>query len=330
MEKIEVKNILTLNESVTFFSELSSLYSSGIPLSESISILIRTIKSKNIKDALSNANLKINNGTTLAEAFYSEGLLSSLYYSLIILGEKTGTLDIIIKNIVIYAVERLALYRNITSKLLYPLITILAAILITPLPEAFKEGGSYFRTAIVPLIFLMIISGSGYFIYVYFWQNDGFRKSWDTIIIKIPYIGRLIENLAWIRFCTAFSICIGSGLDIISTAELSRKSFDNRYLESQTIYIQRAMTLGIGLSEFLAEVSSAPSIIIEMAKVGETTGTLDQSLQKAGIYINEKVTHQLSVINVILPIVISLLIAIYVGYKIVTFYMNYFSTLNQY
>ncbi|MBF0541107.1 MAG: type II secretion system F family protein [Nitrospirae bacterium] len=322
--------LLNINTTVTFFSELSSLYSSGIPLTQSLTMLIKTIKSKEINTALVNAHAKIESGQKLAESLYSEGLLNTLHYNLIILGEQTGTLDVILKNIVKEAEERQSLYRSIISKLIYPSIMILTSIAIIPLPEAFKENGSYLRSAIVPMIILLMIVGGAYYIYKNYSEDDGFRRGWDRFIIRIPYIGGIIETLAWIRFCTAFSICIGSGLDIINTAELSCKSLGNRALESQTIYIKRAMILGKGLSAFLAEITSVPSIIIEMAEIGEHSGTLQESMGRAGTYLKDKVTHKLSVLNVVLPIVISLIIAGFIGYSVIKFYMGYFKMLNSY
>lgn len=322
--------ILSLTEAVTLFSKLSSLYSSGIPLSESLTTISQGISTKKIKSALTNANIKLNSGQTLAEALYCEGLLNPLYYNLITLGEHTGTLDLILKNIIKDSEERLALYRNIISKLTYPAIMILTSILIIPLPEAFKENGSYFKSSIIPLILLFFLIGSAYSLFIRFRHDQRIRQVFDSIIIKIPYIGQLIEDIAWIRFCTVCSICIGSGLDIISTAELSRKSFNNKYLESQTINIKRAMTFGKELTAFLTETTSVPSIVIELAAIGEKTGTLEQSMSKAATQLKEKLTHHLSVLNIILPIVISLIIAAYLGYTIIKFYMNYLSTLSSY
>ena len=334
------------DQDLAFFARnLSTTLSSGVTLLRSLELLSSQAESSQFEEVLNKCSDHIKEGLSLSESIVKyPKVFSSLWKGLIEVGEASGNLPFVLEKLADYLEARIKFEKKIKGALIYPVILFVvatAAVIIflkfilpkfttlfvqfdleLPLPTRIMFGIS----EIFENNFLLIM-GTGVFIIagsILFVKRPETRKIWDRIRLKIPIFGDFAFLTALERMTSTMYILLDSGLPLVYTLEVVARGIDNCILEENLLQVTERVREGASLSEELTKLNIFPSLISEMAKIGEETGTIPQVFRKISDHYQRDLSSRMeALISAFEPVMI-VLIGIVIGGIVVALYLPLF------
>jgi len=151
-----------------------------------------------------------------------------------------------------------------------------------PLITRLLLAGSYFivNYGWILILFFSLCGAIGYSVY----KRPFYRERIDQFLLKIPFMGEFFTKMAIARFSSTLSALLKGGVPIDKAVGIVTKIIDNQYLIKIFSIAQNDLQKGISLSKSLQDQAVFEPMFLQMLLVGETTGELDQILQKAAQY----------------------------------------------
>jgi type IV pilus assembly protein PilC len=286
-------------EMVTFSRQLALLLESGVGVIQALELLGSQTGDKILKKVLIQVVNDLRGGKALSTALAQHpNVFSTLYCKLISVGEQTGSLEAVLRSLSDYTERQAAAAAKIKQALMYPAIVfclaiavaaIMLTVLLPPLIDMFsKLGGTlplptrmllafmgFIQTYGVYLLVAIIAIGIVGFLYS---RTPNGRYLRDRIILGVPLIGRLslVNELA--RSCRSLSLLFRAGLPLPEVMALTTRATGNRVVARALGDVEQDMLRGQGLSKPMSRSKVFMPLMVEMTKVGEETGNLDDSL----------------------------------------------------
>ncbi|CAK0742250.1 MSHA biogenesis protein MshG [Gammaproteobacteria bacterium] len=296
-----------------FSRQMHTLLKAGVPILRGLAGLKESTNNPTFAAVLGEILSDLDSGREFSVAMRRHSqVFSSFYLSMVRVGEMTGGLDVIF----LYLFDHLEFEKRtrdqIKSALRYPGFVILAmgvaitiinifviptfakvyAAMHTELPPITQWliAFSTFTVKFWPLI-LVIIVGMLILLKSYIRTVPG-QLRWDTIKLRIPIIGDIIEKATLARFARSFSLAAKSGVPIIQALGVVALTVDNAFI-SQRI---EQMREGIGRGETILRTATAVGIftpmVLQMIAVGEETGELDNLMQEVAEMYDREVEYE--------------------------------------
>lgn len=261
------------------------------------------------------------------------GLFSDFECKIIKVGEETGRLEKSFQVLAEYFEERRDLTSTLLSEIAYPLLVFHCAAVLIPF-ISFITGecsmiGMFVRMALaIGIPYLLVIS-----FFVYKWLEQRRKVQLPLFFSKFclgtPLFGTLLRKLNYARFFHAYSISVTSGLFTVDGVILAAGSCGNSWIKNS--FMQTAEIIknnGCPFSEALKATiypADRESIAIELMATGEMSGKSDESAAKiADIYRSDSKAGMKMVVSIV-PKVVYLCMAIYIGWVIINFWSNLFA-----
>lgn len=307
---------LPMKDKVILVKQLSTMSSAGIPLLQSLDILIQQTERDSLKLKLQDVYKLVQSGTPLSESFKKVGgIFNEVQINLLAAGEKSGNLTEILAKIA----EDLEKTKNLRGKILgamiYPVIifvvmfVVLIVMLVFMIPQVKTLYESFGATElpfitqalvsfseIVTSVFFMItaIVGIivGFILYRYYNSTEGGKLFIDKVKLKIPVFGSLIQKVSIAEFCRLTALLIQSGLPILDVLQIVAKATGNSVFSSVLYRSREELIKGSSLSIAMAKFNknnAYPLILIKIIATGEESGKLDQILSDMGKYYENEV-----------------------------------------
>lgn len=134
----------------------------------------------------------------------------------------------------------------------------------------------------------------------------------DRWLLKLPFLGDVILNLAVNRFLRSLILMLQAGIVITEALALSREVVGNREIEASLVKIETAVANGSPLSDAMRREKVFPSLVLTMIGVGERSGSMDESLQSVVDYYDDLVPRKIKAFFAILEpglIVVTIVLA---------------------
>ncbi|WP_394129333.1 type II secretion system F family protein [Shewanella maritima] len=305
---------VSLEELQIFTRQMYSLTRSGIPILRAIAGLSETTHSKRMKDALDDISEQLTSGRPLSSAMNQHpDVFSSLFVSMVHVGENTGKLDEAFLQLSSYIEREQETRRRIKSAMRYPMFVLLAIALamvvlnimvIPKFAEMFSRFGAELPWATKLLISTsslfvnywphMIVGLIAIIIGVKYWHHtEKGEKQWDKWKMHIPAVGSIIERSTLSRYCRSFSMMLSAGVPMTQALSLVADAVDNAYMHDKIVNMRR----GIESGESMLRVSNSSGLftplVLQMVAVGEETGQIDQLLTDAADFYEGEVDYDL-------------------------------------
>jgi general secretion pathway protein F len=310
----DVKNIFQSNKIPTKMlavstRQLATLLNSGLPLVAALQALTEQSDSPIAKRTFVELREAVEGGAPLAKSLAQfPDSFPRLYINMVASGEASGTLDSVLENLAGYLEAQMELRRRVVSALFYPaLMLILCTLVVVGLVvfvvpmivDIFQKQG-----AVLPLPTRIMIWISDFMIY-YWWLPvlagfagvSGFRKYYksvkgratvDNILLRLPIFGSIYQKVATARVAGTMGTLVASGVGLLSAMEITRNIIGNVHLQNALDTAKDGVREGRSLARELQKSGRFPSLLSHMIAIGETSGKLEQMLQKAGkTYENE-------------------------------------------
>jgi type IV pilus assembly protein PilC len=333
-------------EFLIFNQELATLLKAGLPLVQSLGILRRRVENPAFKAALDDVYDKVRSGTALSEAFEAQHLFPGVYTASLMAGEKSGSLEQVLRRYVQHVKVLASVRRRVVSALIYPIVLVLLSMSVVGLivfkviPQ-FKQfygevGHGHelpFSTRVVVAISTTLIDNSWLIAgtlaalivgVVVTFRSPEQRKRLHASILRLPYFGPLARKVATAQICRTLATLLSGGIPLVNALEISSTATGNRAISDDLTVVARQVREGGSLAGSLTERAMFPSVAVEMVEVGESTGALAEMLNSvADFYDEENETSLERFSNLIQPVLLIVMGAILAG-LIMSLYMPLF------
>jgi type IV pilus assembly protein PilC len=340
------KRKIGYTEFLLFNQEMISLLKAGIPMIRALEIIIQNTRISNLREIISKAAGSIRNGMQVSEAFSSARIpFNKIYKASLLAGEKSGHLEQVLEKFNIYLSKLTSLRRKIVGSLTYPailLIFMVAMVLVVsifvipkfatffadleaqlpPMTLLFIALTEFLRENIVLFTVLAIMA----FVGVKLLEHYNPRVIIiDQFKIKMPFIGRVIHENAIAVFARTLAILISGGIPVPDAADIAVETFANKYYYSKIRDLPEKIRQGNLLSEVLDEIAIIPRILVEMVRVGETSGNLMAVLDESADYYERSIDSKINTLISLIEPVIIIALGLVVAMMLVSVYLPIFS-----
>ncbi len=311
-------NHVSLDELIIFCRQMYALMRSGVPILRAINGMAESSTSSSLKKALADIARQLEGGYALSSSFNQHpDIFSSLFISLIHVGENTGQLDESFLKLTNYLEREQQTRKRIKTALRYPsmvVIALSAAIIILNIFVIPTFANMFAKLgADLPLATRFLITSSNLFlnywpymlitaVFVFFGvkkylKTDKGRFQWDKRKVKLPIIGSIIERSILARFSHSFGIVLKAGVPMTTGLNLVADAVDNSYMQEKIIAMRVSIESGESLLRSAIASTLFTPLVLQMVAVGEETGRVDDLLKEVGDYYEREVDYDLSTLT---------------------------------
>lgn len=297
-----------------FSRQLSAFVRAGIPLIESLDVIEEETEDKVLRDVLIGVRDSLVTGESFSDALRPyESLFPKFYVDMVRAAELTGSLDEVLAELAGYIKRDLETRNKIKSALVYPSIVLVMAIgtviilstFVLPKFKTFFSGfnatlplptrmlisfttfvTSYWPFIILGLVLLVVIPMAAV-------RTPRGRRWKDKLILRLPVIGQVVLFAIIERFCRLLATMMRSGVPLPEAMTVLGDSTKNVIFKNGLDNVHSAMMRGEGLAQPMAETKLFPGAVIQMVKVGENTGTLNEQLTVGSDFYGEELEFKI-------------------------------------
>ncbi|MDP3988391.1 MAG: type II secretion system F family protein [Candidatus Levybacteria bacterium] len=332
-------NKFNSSDVVFFTRQLSSMLSSGLTLIQALSILKEQVRNDTVRDVINSIITEIEGGKSfsLALAKYTD-IFSPVYISLIKAAETSGLLDKILSKLADNLEKQQKLKSSIKSALMYPLIVIIGMVIVLivmmifvipqlsslyesmnvemPLPTQIVIGMSKMIIMFWPLLIGLVFLGTIF--YRRWHKTEVGRYVVDESKLKIPIFGKLVRQIILTQFAGTLGLLVGSGTLVVEALNQSSGVAGNIIYQDAILGVAKRVEKGMTIGDSMGYSSVFPPILVQMARIGEQTGKLDESLTKVSEYFEREVDQSVKNLMTALEPIIMAVLAIGVAFLIIS------------
>jgi len=276
----------------------------------------------------------VRNGALLSEALAKyPRTFDSVFVGLVASGEKTGNLHEAFANLGHHIKWTAETRRKVVKAITYPIFTLfimsisIGVLLVKVVPQlrSFLESQGrelpgYTKALIGTSDFLannwLFVFSAPIIFYVVtkFLRKTfpGFAYGWDSMMLKLPFIGPAIRKIDMSRFTHFFGVLYASGIDILESLKVGQNVVKNRVLSEAISMVRRIVSEGNSLTWALRNTEQFPSLVVRMFKVGEDSGNMKNALENVNFFfdkeVNDTVDALVASIKPILTIILAMIL----------------------
>ena len=338
---------------ISLFQGLSFLLGNGISLTNSLNLISKQIKNRNLRNIIILLELDISNGKTLSEAMEIHPIFNSFTVWMVESGEKTGKLSFILNQLAKFMGIKQKNSRKIREAALLPMITLFFALFIVfiififivpqfetlfttsnkTLPTSTKfilkishflrfDLGIFELSALfISLLFLKLIS-----------LTHQAKKLFDYISLRLFFIKEIVLNLNLLFFLNTLSLCLKSGINIKQSL-FHAKSMSSNYIFKEKInLLEKLVSEGKSFTEALTIAGNNyfPEDLIAAINVGEESGNLDNVLKRQVSRLQHKLKSKLSLLTTIIQPILMIFVGLLIAFIIYAVYLPIFNISNSF
>ncbi len=338
------------NDVVNFTRQLSTMVSAGLPLTNSLSILVDQSK-LSFGRVVASILQEVEGGAPLAKALEKHPkVFSRLYTQLVLAGETGGVLD----SVLLRLADNMEKQKDFRSKtkgaLIYPIIVIIAMLIVAvvmmvfvipkmmlmyndfgatlPLPTRILIGASTLMIKLWWLLGGLVVIGI--FGFKRYKKTDKGQLKVDQLVLKIPIIGVLITKIALTEFARTLALLLGAGVSLLQTLSIVTEGLENQVFRTAMKQVSANVEKGQALSTALTEFPIFPPILTQMTKVGEETGKLDEVLKKLSDYFESESAQAVKNLTTAIEPMIMIVLGIGVAFLVIAIILPIYNLTSQF
>lgn len=327
------------SEIVSFTRQFSTMISAGVAISNALEVLINQTTNTKFRSALIDVLNSVEGGYSLSNSLSRHpSIFSKTYYSLVVAGESSGSLDVILSRLA----DKLEEDREIESKfkgaMVYPIIVTIAMagvffglmlFVIPRLAQMYRD-----LDVELPFITQLMINFSDFLVnnllfvllsiigailgFRYYSKTPSGSAIISEITFMIPIFGRINKLKDLEQFTSTLALLMSSAVPIVDSLNIVSEVVSNRAYRDAAKDAAIQVEKGKLLSDYFKSSSVFPNSIGQMAGVGEETGKMDEILEKVSTYFKSELNHLIAGLSAALEPVILLVLGVGVGFLIIS------------
>ncbi len=329
-----------------FARQLTTMMRAGVPMVQSLELISNGHEKPAMRELIKTITKDIEGGEDLAGALSHHPLyFDSLFVNLIRAGEQAGTLEDMIDKVASYKEKTERMKAKVKKAMMYPVIVVFAAVIVSVImlvwviptfKDIFAGFGAdlpAFTLWVIGLsewlqaswyIPLAIIIGS----IVGFTQarrrSKKFHRFVDRLSLKIPLMGVIINKSSVARFARTLSTMFAAGVPLVEAMDAVAGATGNVVYEEATHQIKEDTSKGVQLHVAMTTTQEFPAMVVQMAKIGEESGRLEEMLDKVADYYEEQVDDLVDTLSKQMEPMIMAVLGVLVGGLVIAMYLPIF------
>src|SRR5919198_2249419 len=336
---------ITEQEVVVFTRQFATMIEAGLPLVQCLDILARQTENKEFARVIGQVKTDVESGDSFADALRKHPkVYSDFYVNMVEAGETGGILDTILARLAAYMEKAAALKSQVKGAMVYPGVIIGIAIIVVVflllyvIPVFAEMFSSFGATLPAPTRFVMFLSDlvKDYILYAIplvgvliwlfkrFYKTEKGRLTVDTLLLKLPVFGPLIQKVAVAKFTRTLGTLVSSVVPIIDGLEITARTAGNKVVEDAVLAIISSIKEGQTIAEPLGKQAIFPPMVVQMIEVGESAGALDAMLNKIADFYDEEVDTAVKALTKLMEPMLMVFLGTVVGGMVVAMYLPIF------
>ncbi len=297
------------SKQLTLFTRQLATLTQVSPMEEALRTIARQTETPRAQAIIETVHNGVLEGRRLADAMAREGKsFPPLYRAMVSAGESSGSLPVILERLADLQERQAQVRGKLMAALAYPIVlsivavVVVAALMIWVVPKVVEQFDTVGQA--LPLLTRVVI-GISHFLVGWWWalligiaalafigwqllQDPARRLRFDTMLLRLPLIGRLIRDLHAARMARTLSTMVSSRLPLLEGLSLTTQTVRNRALRQASEDIAEAVRTGGSLSAALKKAGVFPPLLVYLAASGEASGKLDTMLERAADYLERE------------------------------------------
>ena len=314
-----------------FYTELHVLLHAGLPLKDALVLIGEEQRKQKNKALIKDIVTDLINGKNFSNALKGRKEFSTYEYHSLKIGEQTGTLQKVTKELGVFYKRKNKQRRMILSALSYPIVVLLTAFLallfmlqfVVPMfADIFKQNKvtlpwitkkilsvSTFFQEYWYLSFVIVV---GIFLFVQLYQKKiWYQKITSSVLLKIPLVGAFIRKVKMAQFTQAITLLTGAKVPLLNGIQLTKKMIGYYPLEIALEKIEQDILQGKSLHESMSTYAIFDKKMVSLIKVADETNQNETIFQRLTEQYNEEIEYQSNMISATIePLIIVFLGAI--------------------
>jgi type IV pilus assembly protein PilC len=329
-----------------FTRQLATMMKAGVPLLQAFDIVARGSTNPRLTKLLTEIRTDVETGTSLSVAFRKHPMqFNALYCNLVEAGEQGGILEQLLERLAIYEEKTLALKQKIKSALIYPVavlvvafvvLTIIMIFVIPSFKEVFTSFGADLPAPTLAVMWMSeqfvnywyiifgVLFGGGYFFMQSWRRSEKMQMAMDRLLLKAPVFGDLIRKSVLARWTRTLSTMFGAGVPLVEALDSVGGASGNAVYAQATEQIQKEVSTGTALTMAMQNTGVFPTMVLQMASIGEESGSLDHMLGKAAEFYEEEVDEMVKGLSSLMEPFIIVILGVLIGGIVVSMYLPIF------
>jgi type IV pilus assembly protein PilC len=330
---------------LVFNQQFLTLIRAGLPILNSLELLIKRQKDAQLKQILENVRDRVKGGELLSDAFAAQGIIPKIYTTTLMAGEKSGNIDEVLTRYIGFQRLAMTFRKKLFVSLIYPtllisVVLIMVTFLFTYVVPKFADLFNSLDAKLPAITVFMLAVGEnaqkyapyffvGLAIVVFvFWRwkdTDGGADRIDRAILSLPLLGdiRLKHQVA--SFSRMLSTLLQGGLPLVPSMETAGASMTSRRILKGVMRAGVRVREGQSMAGSLEEKKIFPELAVEMIEIGESTGALPAMLNSVAEFYEEDVQTALGASMALIEPLILIVMAIFVGGVLISLYLPIFT-----
>lgn len=346
-EKRKRQKAISQADITVFTRQLATMMKAGLPLMQAFDIVAQGHPNPTMTELLTSVRNDVEQGTSMADAFAKHPKYFDRFYcNLVHAGEAGGVLEALLDKLAVYKEKTQSTKKKIKSALTYPVVVVIVAIALVLVMMMFvlPSFGKVYEGMGVPLPGLtqILMNISGFFV-SYGWiiillmvggvigflkqykRSANLRKRMDIMLLKMPIFGAIVTKGTIARWARTTATLFAAGVPLVEVLESVAGAAGNIRYEEATNDIRSKVNQGLSLTSGMKDCGLFPNMVIQMASIGEESGSLDDMLNKAAEFYEEEVDTAVSQLSAMMEPLIMVVLGSIVGVILVGMYLPIFN-----
>lgn len=327
-----LRNRIATKEKVIFSRQLSTLVNAGLPLIQSLNIVMQQTKKPALKTIISKVITDIEAGSSLSVALEKyPTVFNDVYVSLVAAGEASGSLGTSLERLATQQEKDAEVISKVRGALIYPaiVVVVLFGIMIFMTTTVLPQVSSLYKSipgTTLPLVtrmllgfshllthmwyvFVILIGAGAYTLKKYLSTPAG-QRLMDRLKMRAWPVGPLFMKLYMARFARTSATLIAAGVPMIKMLQTTADAVGNSLITDSINKSVEQVKGGKSLSSSLAGDPNFLDLVPDMVGIGEQSGALETMMSRVADYYEKEVDNEIKTINTIIEPVLMIVVGV--------------------
>ncbi len=337
--KIKLLQRVSFNDIVDFTRQLAMMLNAGLSVVDSLGILKRQTSKESLLKLYEEIDKDIKAGKSLSFALEKHPqYFRSSYIALVKAGEASGKLSEILLRLADNLDKEREFKGKIKGAMIYPIIVIVAMLgvifimmtfVLPKLLNIYKD----FKISL-PMTTQILIEVSGFsqkywplillyvfgivFLFKKYLQTEHGKRTFDKFLLDLPIIGDVIAKSVLVETIRTLAILVSAGVSILDALSIVIDTTDNTVFKDAFKRVYEDVKKGVSMGESMQNEEVFPPMLVQMVKVGENTGHLDETLSRIARYFEMESELAIKAMTSLIEPAILIILAFGVGFLVLS------------
>lgn len=327
-------------------NQFSIMLRSGMTMTRTIELIAEQTDDRLMRRILLACATDVAAGYSLADSLEKNGKkVPAVFIETVRAGEESGTLENSFKSLESYYSHADKTAKKVRSALYYPIvvlvlaaivIAVIMAVLVPTMTESLRSLGTELPLITRILIAISDFFGNWWYIVLivlaalilglhYYGKTEKGKLIYSKIRLKMPAIGKISRSGAAAQVANTLSTLLAAGLKVTRALDIVSRVVDLRCVGKELNEAIPKLESGLSLAESLKGSRYLPPMLLEMIRIGETSGTLEETLRTVGLYYSDEATNASDAALKLLEPAITIVLGLIVGFIVIAIYVPMFT-----